>query len=219
MDNNGWVKLHRKLLENPISGKPNYLAVWIYILLHANHKDKEIIWNRKKITVKRGSFIGSISKMAQHLDLSTGTVSYILDYFISERMIERSSNYRFTLFHIINYDMYQSDVESSFESKVKAKRKQSETNKNEKNEKKYIDSSLKILKGYNTVFKKNYKSTSVWFKNYVHWRKTYSDKEIATAIVKASEHPWWKDKLTLEKLFRTRNSNGACDYIGELLNS
>lgn len=91
--------------------------------------------------------------------------------------------------------------------------------KDNKKEEQFVLNSQKILNGYNKVFKKNFKSTSVWYKNYVYWRKTYSDKEIATAIIKASQHPWWKDKLTLEKLFRTRNKNGECDYIGELLNS
>lgn len=130
MKDKGWITLHRKLLDNPICKKPNYLAVWIYILLLANYEDKTIIWNNRKTVIKRGCFIGSISKIAEQLNLSTGTVSFILDYFISERMIEKSSNYRFTLFTILKYDQYQRGVESSVESKLKASRKQTETTNN-----------------------------------------------------------------------------------------
>ena len=75
-----------------------------------------------------------------------------------------------------------------------------------------------ILSGYNTYFNKKFKNIDVWFKNFVFWRKTYSLEEIQDAILNAKKDSWWKDKLTLEKLFRTKNKNGECDYIGELLN-
>lgn len=131
---NGWITLHRRLLNNPICEKPNYLAIWVFLLLSANHEDKHIIWNNRKTLIKRGSFIGSISKISKKFGLSTGTVSMILDYFISESMIEKSSNYKFTLFTILKYNQYQRGVESPSESKLKASRKQAETNNNDNND-------------------------------------------------------------------------------------
>ena len=36
----GWIKLHRELLDNPVVTKDNdYLAVWIYLLLEATHSE------------------------------------------------------------------------------------------------------------------------------------------------------------------------------------
>lgn len=134
----GWIKVHRKLKNNAVFTKPNYLSVWIYLLLNAQHEPRDIIWNKKKVTVERGCFIGSIAKIADFFDLSTGTVSYILDYLISERMVERVSTYTFTYFKIINYDRYQG-TERVSESGVKAEKKRSESgmkqNKNIKNDK------------------------------------------------------------------------------------
>lgn len=162
----GFIALHRKLLDNAICAKPNYLAVWIYILLRANYKEKDIIWNNKKVTLKRGQFIGSISKIAKHFNLSTGTVSYILDYFISERMLERSSTFKFTLFTVLNYDVYQK-VERFSESKLKANRKQIETdnkdNKDNNINKKTKKSSVKILENKKTIqdLKKKFKNIDV----------------------------------------------------------
>lgn len=131
----GYIKLHRKLLENPISSKPNYLSIWLYLLLKANHKDNEIIWNKEKTIIKRGQFIGSIFEISKQFSLSTGTVTYVLNYLKAERMIERLSNKRFTLFTILNYDSYQTEVERTSEIKMKTNEKQNETNNNDKKEK------------------------------------------------------------------------------------
>ena len=36
----GWIKMHRKILDNPIICKDSdYLSVWIYLLLNATHKE------------------------------------------------------------------------------------------------------------------------------------------------------------------------------------
>ena len=39
---NGWIKLHRKTLDNPIVMKDtDHLAVWMWLLLNATHSDHE----------------------------------------------------------------------------------------------------------------------------------------------------------------------------------
>lgn len=157
----GYIKLHRKILDNPIALKPNYLSIWLYLLLEANHKDNEIIWNNEKITVKRGQFIGSIFEISRQFSLSTGTVTYVLDYLKFERMVERVSNKRFTLFTILNYDLYQGDVERTSEIKLKSNRKQIETNNNDKKENKYNI----WLETFNSFFDKKYKSLKDIIKN------------------------------------------------------
>lgn len=128
--NTGYVKFWRKIWDNPIGNKPVYLAIFLYIISHANFKDKDIIWNNKKITIKRGSFIGSMSQIAKCFGISVGTVSYILDYLISERMIEKQSNFKFTVFTVKNYDYYQST-----ESKLKTGDRHNGVINNEKSEK------------------------------------------------------------------------------------
>lgn len=49
----GWIKLHRKMLDNPIVWKDNdHLAVWIYLLLNASHKDTDVLFKGKRTTLK-----------------------------------------------------------------------------------------------------------------------------------------------------------------------
>lgn len=135
---NGWIKIYRSILDNPISTKPNYLAVWVYLLSHANHEDKEIVWNNQKTIVKKGSFIGSIRKISQQFGLSTGTVKYILDYFISEHMIEHLPNNKYSVFIIMNWDKYQ-HVEHTSVHQVNASNTLAKTNKNYNNYKNIND--------------------------------------------------------------------------------
>lgn len=153
MEGNGYISLHRQILENPLSNKPNYLAVWIYLLLKANYKQKKIIWNNETIELKPGQFIGSILQISSHFSLSTGTITYILDYFEKEGMLKRTSNKRFTLFEILNYHKYQKvenkqhletldnkELESGqgakVENKLKTNRKQIETTNKDNNDNK-----------------------------------------------------------------------------------
>jgi|GEM_PF-3104288 len=103
----GWVSLHRKLFDNPVMAKPNYLAIWIYLLLRANHKENSIIWNNEKITIQIGQFIGSIKQIADYYKLSKSTVAHILEYFEKDEMIIKKSNKKFSLFEIKNYKKYQ----------------------------------------------------------------------------------------------------------------
>jgi ferredoxin--NADP+ reductase len=55
---NGWIKLHRKTLDNPIVMKDkDHLAVWMWLLLNATHSDHDTIYEGERITLKAGQFI------------------------------------------------------------------------------------------------------------------------------------------------------------------
>ncbi len=104
---NGFISLHRKILENPISRKPNYFSVWMFILLNANFKDTSLIIKNEKVVVKRGSYYGSINKIAQHLGLSRSVVAKIVDYLELDGMLDTDRTSQHTVFKVKNYDEYQ----------------------------------------------------------------------------------------------------------------
>jgi len=55
-NNQGWIKLHRKLTDNPLWLKEPFTAgqAWVDLILLANHKSG-VIWKRGiMISVKRG---------------------------------------------------------------------------------------------------------------------------------------------------------------------
>lgn len=76
-----------------------------------------------------------------------------------------------------------------------------------------------FINHWNTVFDTKFKSSDHLIDNFSYWTKNYSLDEIKTAVSKISSHPFWKDKMTPERLLRRKNPRGeAVDYIGELLN-
>ena len=134
MKSKGYIKLHRQILDNPISTKANYLAVWVYLLLKANHEDREIILNGKKTLIKRGQLVTSVRGIAERFRLSKSGVHKIFIYLKGERMIGDLATRSYSLVTILNYDEFQKDGQASGH-RVAFKRTQKELNKNEKNEK------------------------------------------------------------------------------------
>lgn len=125
----GYAQFHRKLLLNPISNKPNYLAVWVYIVLNANHTTKQVIINNAKMTINRGEYLGSLQKISLHFNLSIASVKKIVDYFESEKMVNTKRTRNYTIFQVVSYDQYQTS-----KHKKNTKRTPSETTNNDNNE-------------------------------------------------------------------------------------
>lgn len=111
----GYVKLWRKIDENPIFKKPTYLSVFLWILLHVNFKANQFIWNNEKITVRRGELLTSADKIAQGTAIPRGTVERILKYLKNEEMIEEQTTKKFRLILVKNYEQYQSNEEQNEE--------------------------------------------------------------------------------------------------------
>jgi len=53
LDNQGWIKLHRKFLEWEWANMPEMVSIFIHLLLRANYEDGK--W--RGISIKRGQFI------------------------------------------------------------------------------------------------------------------------------------------------------------------
>jgi DNA-binding transcriptional regulator YhcF (GntR family) len=132
--NDGFILLHRKMLENAIFYKADYYQIWCYILLKVNHKDNEMIWNNEKKVVKKGSGIFSQKKISEELKIPIGTVHNALKYLKSESQIEIKSTSRYTEIQVVKWEEYQS-IESIIENRVKSGRKLGETNKHDKHDK------------------------------------------------------------------------------------
>ena len=72
--------------------------------------------------------------MAEELGISIGMINKILLYLKSEQIIETKTTNKYTEISVLNWNEYQGGEHKS-EHKVNAKRTQSETNKNVKNDK------------------------------------------------------------------------------------
>lgn len=135
----GWIKIHRKILDNPIICKDSdYLAVWIYLLLNATHKEIPALFKGKKIILQKGQLITGRKSIAKQLKISESKIYRIINEFKSEQQIEQQVSNHNSLITIINWDKYQ-QIEQQNEQPVNNQRTTSEqpvnTNKNVKNDK------------------------------------------------------------------------------------
>ena len=106
----GWIKIHRKILENPIVCKDSaYLSVWIYLLLNATHKEIPALFKGQKITLQPGQLITGRKSIAKHLNISESKVKRILFELENDQQIDRQRSNQNSLISILNWNKYQTD--------------------------------------------------------------------------------------------------------------
>ena len=104
----GWIKLHRKIWDNPIVTKDaDHLAVWIYLLTHATHRPRDVWYGGKRITLREGQLITGRLKIAGNTGVESSKVYRILKIFKSEQQIEQQTNSQNSLITILRWHDYQ----------------------------------------------------------------------------------------------------------------
>lgn len=124
----GYIKLYRKLIENPIMKKPGMLQLWIYCLLKANHKISRTHFGKDDIDVLPGQFITGRFELSADLGVKPSTI-YKRLLMLSKtdfcnkngnnKTLERigfcniNSNNKNTLVTVINWHLYQAAEKES----------------------------------------------------------------------------------------------------------
>ncbi len=104
----GWVSVHRKMLDNPVVFKDaDHVAVWMYLLLNATHKECQVLFKGEKITLLPGQLITGRKAISDKLKISDSKVHRILKLFEIEQQIEQQTSNKNRLISIKNWDKYQ----------------------------------------------------------------------------------------------------------------
>lgn len=119
MQNIGFVKLHRKIRDNPIFWKPNYLAVFMYILLEMEFQPCKKAFRGDLIDLQAGEGLIFQKEIADKFGISLGTISNIIKKLISETIIETYTSNKYTIVRLINWQAYQGETESTSETELK----------------------------------------------------------------------------------------------------
>ena len=134
----GWIKIHRKMLENPIICKDSdYLSVWIYLLLNATHKEIPALFKGEKITLHPGQLITGRKSMSNKLKISESKIYRIINEYKSEQQIEQQTSNKNSLITILNWNKYQQSEqqnEQQMNNKRTTTEQQLNTDKNVKND-------------------------------------------------------------------------------------
>lgn len=133
MSSNGWISLHRKMLDNPIVFKDSdHVAVWVYLLLNATHTELPSLFQGKKITLQPGQLITGRKSISLKLNIAESKVQRILKTFESEQQIEQQTSNKNRLISIVSWSEYQ-DNEQQNEHQVNNKRTTTEQQVNTNN--------------------------------------------------------------------------------------
>lgn len=130
----GWISLHRKLLDNPVVCKdPEHIAVWIYLLLNATHSGYDTLFDGTRIKLKPGQLLTGRKSISSKLKISESKVQRILKTFEIEQQIEQQTTTRNRLISILNWNQYQQSeqvIEQQLNNKRTTTEQQLNTNNN-----------------------------------------------------------------------------------------
>lgn len=108
---NGWIKLHRELLEKPIweSSTPEQKTILITLMAMANHQEKEWEWKGEKYKAEPGQFVTSLPSIVQKSGkgISTQNVRTALKRFEKLEFLTDESTKQNRLITLLNWGLYQ----------------------------------------------------------------------------------------------------------------
>jgi len=125
---NGWIKLHKSILDWEWHDHPNVISLFIHCLFNANYEDKK--WHG--ILIKKGSFITGRKKLAKATGLSEQQIRTTLQKLVNTKNITITSTNKYSVITIVNWGKYQG-VENKITNKSPTNNQQITTTKNIKN--------------------------------------------------------------------------------------
>ena len=103
--NQGWIKLHRALMDWEWYDDIITRGIFIHCLLRANHTDT----NWRGIELKRGQFVTSLKHLAEENGISVQTLRTHLKRLKSTRELTIKSTNKNSIITVCKYESYQSE--------------------------------------------------------------------------------------------------------------
>ncbi|MBM4159169.1 MAG: hypothetical protein FJ216_10395 [Ignavibacteria bacterium] len=105
--NNGYIALHRKIIDNSIYKDSKLLHLFLHLLLKASHKDQKIIFNNSEITIRRGQCVAGRKQLSKEIGVNENYIYRKLRILENLNVISLRPNNKFTVVTIDNYSIYQ----------------------------------------------------------------------------------------------------------------
>ncbi len=135
----GYIRLYRKILDNPVFQNERLLKVFIWCLLKATYKERDILVGLQCVKLQPGQFVYGRLKAAQELKIKPSTLNDHMHTLNRLQIINIKSNNKFSVITVENWALYQLDMEETdnkSNNKATAKQQQADTNKKDKKDKK-----------------------------------------------------------------------------------
>lgn len=105
---NGWIKLHRQLLEWEWYKDQNTKALFLHLLLIANFKEGTKVLG---FVLHKGQVITKLSKLSEETGLSVQQVRTALKHLLSSGEITQKVTNKFRIITVVNWAFYQSGMD------------------------------------------------------------------------------------------------------------
>lgn len=201
MEQQGWIKLYRKLLNSPIFSSEKGLKVWVWCLLKATHGGYEQYVGRSLVKLKPGEFVFGRKVAAGELRMKQSTIWGWISQLKSDSYVNINTNNKYSVISIINWKYYQG-LNSKTNNRVTTNRQQMDTNKKDKKVKnENIYSSRECLT--DELCREIANEYSVDFKPVCNIRddlKGYYEKEYKN--YKATLQNWTRKAIRERKIFK-----------------
>jgi hypothetical protein len=193
----GWIKLHRQIIEWEWFSDTNTFRVFLQLLLKANHKEKKY----RGMVLKVGTIITSREILAFETRLSIQQVRTALDKLKSTNEITIKTSSQGTIIEVVNYAKYQL-VTNEVTIKEPTSNQQVTTNKNEKKEKNEKEVILDSWIEYRKSAKKTLTQQSI--KSILVKMENYTNEQCKFVINKSIEQGWqglfWDNIQTIKEV-------------------
>ena len=108
-DNDGYVLIHRRMLNNPICCKSAYhIAVWVCLIISVTHEERKTIYG----TIKPGQCFMSLRDIEKQSKVPKSTVDRILKEFEKAGQIGTDRQCKKTLITLNNWYKYQRPLDN-----------------------------------------------------------------------------------------------------------
>jgi asparagine N-glycosylation enzyme membrane subunit Stt3 len=197
---NGWIKIHRQILEWEWYDEPNVMRLFLHLLLKANHKDKSYRGN----VIKKGTLLTGRDLLAKETGLSIQQIRTAINKLKSTNEITIKTNKQGSVIQIVKYAEYQI-LTNKVTNKQPDSNQQLTTNKNVKKEKKLVYRSfdhLSITVEDVRKLDKEYTKKQIDYildaiENYAK-NKSYTSLYLTAKKWLAKEYPKPKEKIVID---------------------
>lgn len=173
----GYIRIWRKIEDNPLSKDPYFMALWSWILILSNHQEKEWKIGYQKIPIKSGQFATSRKSLSLKTGIHESKIERILKYLESEQQIEQQKTTKYRLITVLNWTTYQ-NVEQQSEQQVNNKWTASEQQVNTTKECIITNKNDKNVKKGSTPYLFKFKDGTIGREKYGVWKDEYSDAKL-----------------------------------------
>ena len=105
--NDGWIALHRKIYNSSDFNNQLEVAVFLYLVAMASHKPVQVIYRKKKLTLKRGEVSIAYKDLAKKFDISERKIRTIIKNLVYTRNLNQTLTRNLSVYSIVKYSKYQ----------------------------------------------------------------------------------------------------------------